>query len=73
MTVVLGSVEQAFTMTLAPGSLRHLQRATWGARRAGQIVEELLTLFAREPAENMVVELGQVVREFTGNVENTSL
>lgn len=29
MTVVLGSVEQAFIMTLARGSLRHLQRATW--------------------------------------------
>lgn len=71
MTVVLGSVEQAASMTSAPQPSRHLQRATWGAKRAGQIVEELLALVTREPAEDTVVELGQVVREFASKVENT--
>lgn len=61
MTVVLGSVEHAATQVSDKEPRRHLQRASWGATRAGQLAGDLLTLVRREGAEDADIDLVEAI------------
>lgn len=64
MTVVLGSLERAAVRPLDDSQKRYLDRADWGAKRAGQLAGELLSLARRQIPEDSMVDLNQVMRGF---------
>ena len=64
LTVVLGSLERASLRAVDEGQKRHLERASWGARRAGELAGELLSLSRRQSSKDRVVDLNQVLRSF---------
>ncbi len=68
MTVVLGSVERAALGATDAGQRRQLERADWGAKRAGQLAGELLALTRRTVHEDRTVDLNGTVREFEGTL-----
>ncbi|MDQ2803464.1 MAG: PAS domain-containing protein [Pseudomonadota bacterium] len=68
MTVVLGSLERATARATDESQRRHLERADWGAQRAGQLAGELLALARREANEDRTVDLNEVLRAFEGTL-----
>lgn len=64
LTVVLGSLERATANTVDESQKRHLERAEWGARRAGQLAAELLSLARRQATEEHTMDLNQVLHDF---------
>ena len=64
MMVVLGSIERAAAQAMDEGQKRLLDRAEWGAQRAGQLAGELLSLAGRRPREDRTVDLNQVLQGF---------
>ena len=63
MTVILGSVEQATARVADAVQRRHLDRAGWGAQRAGRLATELLSLSRRQSGDDRVVDLNQILRD----------
>ncbi|WP_428376766.1 PAS domain-containing protein [Lichenicoccus sp.] len=63
MTVILGSVEQATARVSDAIQRRHLERAGWGAQRAGRLASELLSLSRRQAGDDRVVDLNRVLRD----------
>ncbi len=63
MTVILGSVEQATGRVSDAIQRRHLERAGWGAQRAGRLATELLSLSRRKSSDARLVDLNQVLRD----------
>ncbi len=70
MTVVLGSVEHAASSILGDEPHRHLQRAKWGAKRAGQLAGDLLMLLRREGAEDADIDLIRMIDQFGREIAN---
>lgn len=68
MTVVLGSLERASAHIVDERQKQYLERADWGAKRAGQLAGELLSLARRRANEDRVTDLNQVVRDFKGTL-----
>ena len=68
MTVVLGSLERASVRTVDGSQKQYLERADWGATRAGQLAGELLSLARRQVNEDRVADLNQIVRDFEGTL-----
>jgi len=68
LTVVLGSLERAAAHTVDENQKRYLERANWGAKRAGQLAGELLSLARRQVNEDRTIDLNQVVRDFEGTL-----
>jgi len=69
MTVVLGSLERVSSRGgLDESQRRHLERAEWGTRRAGQLAGEMLGLAQRQATEDRTVDLTQLVRSFEGTL-----
>lgn len=64
LTVVLGSLERATANTVDESQKRHLERAEWGARRAGQLAAELLSLARRQANEEHTMDLNEVLHDF---------
>nr|WP_321984571.1 ATP-binding protein [uncultured Lichenicoccus sp.] len=63
MTVILGSVEQATARVSEPAQRRHLERAGWGAERAGRLATELLSLSRRQARDDRIVDLIRVLHD----------
>jgi PAS domain S-box-containing protein len=68
LTVVLGSLERAATHAVDKNQKQYLERADWGAKRAGQLAGELLSLARREPNADRTMDLNQVIRNFEGTL-----
>lgn len=68
MTVVLGSLERASARASDASQKQYLERADWGAKRAGQLAGELLSLARRQANEDRVTDLNQIVRDFEGTL-----
>ena len=68
LTVVLGSIERAAAQAVDESQRRYLERADWGAKRAGQLAGELLSLARRQVSEERTTDLNQVVRDFEGTL-----
>jgi len=68
LTVVLGSIERAAAQAVDGDQKRYLERADWGAKRAGQLAGELLSLARRQASEERTTDLNQVVRDFEGTL-----
>ena len=68
LTVVLGSLERAGAYVADEDQRQYLERADWGAKRAGQLAGELLSLARRQANEDRVADLNQVVRDFEGTL-----
>ena len=66
LTVVLGSLERAAAYAVDKNQARHLERADWGAKRAGQLAGELLSLARRRANEECTTDLNQIIRDFEG-------
>jgi PAS domain S-box-containing protein len=64
LTVVLGSLERAAVNTVDETQKRYLERADWGAKRAGQLAAELLSLARRQANEERTMDLNQVLHDF---------
>jgi len=64
LTVVLGSLERAAVNAVDDNQKRNLERADWGAKRAGQLAGELLSLARRQANEERTMDLNQVLRNF---------
>jgi PAS domain S-box-containing protein len=64
LTVVLGSLERAALRAVDEGQRKHLDRASWGARRAGELAGELLSLSRRQTSEDRIMDLNQLLRGF---------
>ncbi len=71
MMVVLGSLERASLQTVDEGQKRYLDRADWGARRAGQLAGELMSLARRPANDERTADLNQVIRDFEGVLAQT--
>ena len=59
MTVVLGSIERAAMRAVDDAQRRQLERADWGAQRAGKMAGELLSLARRQAHESRTCDLNQ--------------
>ena len=70
MTVVLASIERATDQASDETQRRHLERADWGAQRAGKLASELLSLSRREVYESHIVDLNRIIRDFEGAMAN---
>jgi PAS domain S-box-containing protein len=68
LTVVLGSLERAAVHAVDENQKRYLERADWGAKRAGQLAGELLSLARREANVERMTDLNQVIRDFEGTL-----
>lgn len=68
MTIVVGSVERAATRAADARQSEHLARAEWGARRAGQLAAELLSLARRQSVHDQAMDLNEVVHGFAGTL-----
>lgn len=68
LTVVLGSLERAAVHAVDANQKRYLERADWGAKRAGQLAGELLSLARREANVERITDLNQVIRDFEGTL-----
>ena len=68
LTVVLSSLERAATHAVVEDQKRYLERADWGAKRAGQLAGELLSLARRRANEERTMDLNQVIRDFEGTL-----
>ena len=68
MTVVLASLERASIEAVDESQRQYLERADWGAKRAGQLAGELLSLARRQAHEDRVADLNQIVRDFNGTL-----
>lgn len=64
LTVVLGSLERAALQAIDEGQRKHLERASWGAKRAGELAGELLSLSRRQTSEDRVMDLNRLLRGF---------
>jgi len=64
LTVVMGSLERAAVHAVDDNQRRYLERADWGAKRAGQLSNELLSLARRRANEERTLDLNQVLRDF---------
>ena len=65
---MLGSIERAAAQAVDESQRRYLERADWGAKRAGQLAGELLSLARRQVSEERTTDLNQVVRDFEGTL-----
>ncbi len=68
LTVVLGSLERAAAHAVDENQKRYLDRADWGAKRAGQLAGELLSLARRQANAERTVDLNQVIHDFEGTL-----
>jgi len=64
LTVIMGSLERAAVHAADDNQRRYLERADWGAKRAGQLANELLSLARRRVNEERTLDLNQVLRDF---------
>jgi len=64
LTVIMGSLERAAAHAVDDNQRRYLERADWGAKRAGQLANELLSLARRRVNEERTLDLNQVLRDF---------
>ncbi len=63
MTVILGSVELATARVADDLQRRHLERAGWGAQRAGMLAGQLLSLSSRQESHDRALDLNQAMRD----------
>ena len=68
LTVVLSSLERAATHAVDEDQRRYLERADWGAKRAGQLAGELLSLARRRANEERTMDLNRAIRDFEGTL-----
>jgi PAS domain S-box-containing protein len=61
MTVVLASVEQAQDRARDPRQHEQLERAAWGARRAGRLTQQMLSFARRQFLDAQAADLNEMV------------
>lgn len=66
MTIVVASIERADAAASDERQRRHLERADWGARRAGRLTQQMLSFARRQFLDGQAADLGELVRELDG-------
>ena len=72
MTIILGSVELASGRITDERQRRHLERAGWGAQRAGMLAGQLLSLSSRQESFNRPIDLNQALRDMAGKLAESA-
>ncbi len=66
MTIVLASLERADKEGDVARRSKQLERATWGAKRAARLTDQMLSFARRQFHDNQSVDLNEMLRNFDG-------
>ena len=69
MTIVLGSLERAEIERDDARRATQLKRATWGARRASRLTDQMLSFARRQFHDTRTLDLNAMLRNFDGILE----
>ncbi len=66
MTIVLANLERIGQEPDAARRLKQIERATWGAKRAARLTDQMLAFARRRFHDNLVLDVNDMLRNFDG-------